>query len=81
MRIAVLGGAGFAGGHLSTYFADRDHEVLAVDNLVRPGSEMNLPRMAAAGVRVHRADVRCAEDWVEIRAFQPAAIIDAAAQP
>ena len=81
MRIAVLGGAGFAGGHLSTYFADRDHEVLAVDNLVRPGSEMNLPRLVAAGVRVRRADVRCAEDWVEIRAFQPAAIIDAAAQP
>ena len=81
MRIAVLGGAGFAGGHLSTHFAGHGHEVLAVDSLVRPGSEMNLPRLVAAGVQLHRGDIRCAEDWVEIREFAPEAIIDAAAQP
>ena len=81
MRIAVLGGAGFAGAHLAIYFADRGHAVLAVDSLVRPGSEFGVPRLAAAGVRVHRGDIRCPEDWAEVWSFRPEAIVDCAAQP
>ena len=81
MRVAVLGGAGFAGGHLSTYLADRGHDILAVDSLVRPGSEFNVPRLFASGVRVHRGDVRCQEDWGVVWEFLPEAVIDCAAQP
>ena len=81
MRVAVLGGAGFVGSSVSVHLAGLGHDVLAVDSLVRPGSEHNLPRLAESGVAVHRGDVRCQEDWVAIRSFKPLAVLDFAAQP
>jgi CDP-paratose 2-epimerase len=35
MRILVTGGAGFVGSHVCEYFAERNHEVISLDNLGR----------------------------------------------
>lgn len=65
MRILITGGAGFIGSnlalHLRAEFADA--EVVCMDNLHRKGSELNVPRLQAAGAVFHRGDVRRAEDF------------------
>jgi CDP-paratose 2-epimerase len=59
-RVLITGGAGFVGGNLAVELAYRHPgwEVVAFDNLNRRGSELNLPRLADAGVRFVRGDVR-----------------------
>ncbi len=80
MRILVTGGAGFIGSNIALFFARRDsgNRIVAVDNLKRRGSELALPRLAAAGVRFVHGDVRNPED-LEVGAID--AIIDCAAEP
>ena len=53
-RILVTGGAGFVGSSLAIALAERrpDAQVVAFDNLSRRGSELNLPRLRAAGVEL-----------------------------
>lgn len=60
MRILITGGAGFIGSNtaLALRAALPDASITCLDNLYRKGSELNLPRLAAAGVRFHRGDVR-----------------------
>ena len=50
-RLLITGGAGFVGSSLALQFRGRfpDISVTAADNLLRRGSELNLPRLAAAG--------------------------------
>lgn len=63
-RILVTGGAGFVGSALALSFK-RDFpglEILAVDNLKRRGSELNLPRLKGGGVVFHHGDIRNMED-------------------
>src|SRR6476646_986561 len=59
-RLLITGGAGFVGSNLCVRLAERhpDWEVIAFDNLYRRGSELNLPRLEAAGVRFVKGDVR-----------------------
>jgi len=59
-RILITGGAGFVGANLAVGLARRhpDAEVVALDNLGRRGSELNLPRLREAGVRFVHGDVR-----------------------
>ncbi len=63
-RLLVTGGAGFVGSNLAVSLAARhpDWEVVALDNLYRRGSELNLPRLEAAGVEFVKGDVREPED-------------------
>jgi CDP-paratose 2-epimerase len=58
--ILITGGAGFVGSNLAIALAGRypDQEIVALDNLHRPGSELNPPRLERAGVRFVRGDVR-----------------------
>ena len=60
MRLLVTGGAGFVGSHLAIALKERwpAAEVVALDNLYRRGSELNLPRLESSGVVFHRGDVR-----------------------
>ena len=69
------------GGNLATGLAQRhpDWELVALDNLYRPGSELNLPRLEAAGVNFVRGDVR---DLAALQELDPIdALIDCSAEP
>ena len=59
-RVLITGGAGFVGANLAIALAERhrDWELIALDNLHRRGSELNLERLEGAGVAFVRADVR-----------------------
>ena len=63
-RILITGGAGFVGANLAVALAARhpDWEVVALDNLHRRGSELNLPRLREAGVEFVHGDVREPDD-------------------
>ena len=60
MNILITGGAGFVGSNLclALRHAFPSARITALDNLYRKGSEINLPRLEAAGVHFHRGDVR-----------------------
>jgi CDP-paratose 2-epimerase len=62
--LLVTGGAGFIGSSLAIAFKARRlaDRVLAFDSLRRRGSELNLGRLAAAGVEFRHGDVRSAAD-------------------
>jgi CDP-paratose 2-epimerase len=58
--ILITGGAGFVGGSLALFLKGRHSRtrVAAMDNLHRRGSDLNLPRLQAAGVEFVKGDIR-----------------------
>ncbi len=60
----VTGGAGFVGSNLAVAFKRKypDLKIIVLDNLKRRGSEFNLPRLVAEGIRVVHGDIRNPED-------------------
>ena len=81
MRVLITGGAGFVGANVATALAERhpDWELIALDNLHRRGSELNLPRLEAAGVAFTRGDVRSAEALAAIEPID--ALIECSGEP
>jgi CDP-paratose 2-epimerase len=80
-RVLITGGAGFVGANLAVGLAGRhpDWEVLALDNLHRRGSELNLSRLEDAGVAFIEADVR---DPDKLMAIEPVeALVECSAEP
>ena len=81
MRILITGGAGFVGSSLALLFK-RDNpalEIIALDNLKRRGSELNLLRLRTGGVQFIHGDVRNMED---LKAIGPVDIlIECSAEP
>ncbi len=77
----MTGGAGFVGATLALELARRhvDWEVLALDNLKRRGSELNLPRLREGGVRFVHADVRELADLLALPEVD--ALVECSAEP
>jgi len=81
-QVLITGGAGFVGSALGIGLAQRhpDWEIIALDNLKRRGSELNLPRLKQAGIRFVHGDVRNLED-LDPAALQPSLILECSAEP
>jgi len=79
--ILIIGGCGFVGSNLCIYFktAYPSARIIAMDNLKRRGSELNLPRLQEAGIEFIHGDIRNKEDFDEIGPVE--CIIEAAAEP
>src|ERR671931_175211 len=77
----MLGGNPSAqeGAAIVAALARGGREVLAFDNLHRRGSELNLPRLADAGVEFVRGDVRELEDLNRLPEI--GAIVECSAEP
>ena len=80
-RVLVTGGAGFVGANLALGLVSRhpSWEVVALDNLRRRGSELNLPRLREAGVRFVHGDVRELGDLLALDPVE--AVVECSAEP
>ena len=65
MTLLITGGAGFVGSNLALALKREmpKARVICMDNLYRSGSELNVPRLEAAGVEFRRGDVRHPESF------------------
>ena len=79
MTILITGICGFVGSVLAEHLLERKPglSIFGIDNLMRPGSELNRGRLRQLGVQVIHGDIRAASDFEGL----PAAdwVIDAAA--
>jgi CDP-paratose 2-epimerase len=80
-RLLITGGAGFVGSNLAVLLASRHPEwgVVALDNLYRRGSELNLPRLEEAGVEFVKGDVREPDDLAQFGGLD--ALVECSAEP
>jgi CDP-paratose 2-epimerase len=80
-RVLITGGAGFVGANLAVALAEKhpDWELTAFDNLHRPGSELNLPRLERAGVEFIRGDVRELAELERVGAIDT--LVECSAEP
>jgi len=81
VKISIAGICGFVGSSLARWFraAGEGVSVFGVDNLARPGSEINCPLLRSMGIEVFHGDVRVPAD---LESFAGADwVIDAAANP
>ena len=79
--ILITGGCGFVGSNLAIAFkkANSTHHIIALDNLKRRGSELNISRLRKLGIQFIHGDIRNIEDFDEVGAID--ILIDAAAEP
>jgi len=77
----ITGGAGFVGSHIAIKLKEsmKDITVIAMDNLKRRGSELNLPRLRRHGVQFTHGDIRNREDLESVGIVN--CIIDCSAEP
>ncbi|MGD1904099.1 MAG: NAD-dependent epimerase/dehydratase family protein [Geitlerinemataceae cyanobacterium] len=81
-RVLITGGAGFVGSSLALGLAARhpDWSIVALDNLKRRGSELNLPRLKNAGIEFVHGDIRNPED-LDPAVLKPTLILECSAEP
>jgi CDP-paratose 2-epimerase len=81
VKLLITGACGFVGNRLAVALAERipDLEVIGVDNLMRPGSELNRAEAMAHGIRFLHCDLRMRSDLEALPKCNW--VIDAAANP
>ena len=81
-NILITGGAGFVGSSLAIDIKKKypHYSVHCLDNLKRRGSELNIPRLAAHGIRFMHGDIRNREDLYPFETGLTT-IIEASAEP
>ncbi len=77
----ITGGCGFVGSHLALHLKHifPSFEIIALDNLKRRGSELNIPRLKEAGIAFIHGDIRNREDLRQTGHCD--ILIEAAAEP
>ncbi len=77
----IVGGAGFVGSSLALLLRSDfpGTKIVALDNLKRRGSELNIPRLKSAGIDFIHGDIRVPEDLEQ--AGRVDLLIDCAAEP
>lgn len=80
-NILITGGAGFVGSAMALSLKAKypDYDIYVLDNLKRRGSELNLPRLKAGGIRFIHGDIRNKEDFDGLPPID--AILEASAEP
>ena len=81
MTILITGICGFVGSALAERLLERQPglSIFGIDNLMRPGSELNRWRLRQLGVQVIHGDIRAASDFEGLPTAEW--VIDAAAHP
>lgn len=81
MKLLITGVCGFVGSSLAESLLERLEglTILGIDNLMRPGSELNRARLRELGVAVVHGDIRMPSDLDALPAVDW--VIDAAANP
>ncbi len=81
MKILITGVCGFVGSSLAQGLIEQRAgiSVLGIDNLMRPGAELNRARLRQFGVTLVHGDIRAASDMESLPAVDW--VIDAAANP
>ncbi len=81
MKLLITGICGFVGSTLARAFAAAGtrHQIVGLDNFIRPGSETNREELKRLGVTLHHGDLRTASDLETLPAVDW--VIDAAANP
>src|SRR5215468_7465079 len=81
MRVLITGICGFVGSSLARRLKRQLEglEIVGIDNLIRPGTEMNRQRLADFECRVLHGDVRMASDFEGLPNVDW--VVDAAANP
>lgn len=81
MRLLITGICGFVGASLAEAIRERLQgvELAGIDNLMRPGSEINRQRLQRLGIAFHHGDLRVASDLADLPPCDW--VIDAAANP
>jgi CDP-paratose 2-epimerase len=87
-QILITGGAGFVGSSVAIHLQNKypAYSITCLDNLKRRGSELNIPRLTARGIRFLHGDIRNREDLYPMEAGAAGgegltAIIEASAEP
>lgn len=80
-RVLITGGAGFLGANLAVALrrAHPEWEIVALDNLRRRGSELNMPRLREAEVEFRHGDVRLESDLLALEPID--ALVECSAEP
>jgi CDP-paratose 2-epimerase len=81
MKLLITGICGFVGSSLAQGLLERRAgiSICGIDNLMRPGSELNRARLREAGVQMVHGDIRVPSDFETLPAVDW--VIDAAANP
>ncbi|HTO03848.1 MAG TPA: NAD-dependent epimerase/dehydratase family protein [Opitutus sp.] len=81
MKLLISGACGFVGSTLARTLVEsgQGHEIVGVDNFIRPGSEQNRDSLKKLGVKLFHGDLRSASDLETLPAVDW--VIDAAANP
>lgn len=81
MKLLITGICGFVGSWLAEGLLERREgiSIYGIDNLMRPGSERNRPRLRELGVTVVHGDIRMPSDLESLPAVDW--VVDAAANP
>lgn len=80
-HILITGGAGFVGSNIAIKLKEKysNITITVIDNFIRKGSELNIPRLKAHGITLIKGDIRNRDELFAVGSID--LIIECAAEP